>query len=173
MSRVAGVASEWEVSDMAEVVVFVNGMQAQSSSELEHYNVDELEAFVYLQGNDAAPFVPMIEGSASLRRVIMIKTRPSARTGMPKNVSKGYPLGWQRPKRFYSPAYDVYGKGIIRGGSDKRSTVYWNPNVQVTDGKGGFKFNTSDGNSSYTVIIEGITNEGEYIFKKEKIKRRY
>lgn len=172
VSRVAGIASNWETEDMAEVVVFINGFQATSSSELDHYSVDELEAFVHLQGADAAPFVPMMDGSASLRRVIMIKTKPSAKTGMPKNVTKGYPLGWQRPKSFYSPAYEVYGKGLVRYGTDKRSTVYWNPNIVVEEGKGGFKFNTSDGNSNYTVVLEGITNEGEYIFKKVAIKRK-
>ena len=169
--RVPATASEFDFTEYAEIIVYVNGFQAQSSSELEHYNVDELEAFVYLRGIDAAPFSPMVGGSSTVLPVIMIKTKPSSKTGMPKNVSKGYPLGWQRPRQFYSPAYDVQGKAISRSGSDKRATVYWDPALGIEDGQGVFHFNTSDGKSNYTVIIEGITNDGEYIFSKQKIKR--
>ena len=170
--RVPAVASNWEISDYSEIIVFVNGFQAPSSSELDHYNVDELEAFVFLRGADAAPFAPMRDGSATVVPVIMIKTKPSAGTGMPKNVTKGYPLGWQRPKYFYSPAYDVQGKSIKRAGTDRRATVYWQPDLKVEGGEGKFHFNTSDGTADYTVIIEGITTDGEYVFSKQQIKRK-
>jgi hypothetical protein len=170
--RVPAVASNWEISDYAEIIVYINGFQAPSSSELDHYNIDELEAFVFLRGADAAPFAPMRDGSATVVPVIMIKTKPAAGTGMPKNVTKGYPLGWQRPKHFYSPAYDLNGKAISRAGTDRRSTVYWNPDVKIENGEGRFHFNTSDGTSKYTVIIEGITNDGEYVFSKQEINRK-
>lgn len=169
--RVPARATEFEVSEYSEIIVYVNGFQAASSSELDHYNVDELEAFVYLRGADAAPFSPMLDGSGTILPVIMIKTKANTKTGMPKNVTKGYPLGWQRPKRFYSPAYDIQGKAISRSGSDQRSTVYWEPALVVEGGKGTFHFNTSDGKSSYTVVIEGVTDDGEYIFSKQQIKR--
>ena len=169
--RVPAVASNWEVSDYTEIIVYVNGFQAPSTSELDHYNIDELEAFVFLRGADAAPFSPMRGGSGTIVPVVMIKTKPAAKTGMPKNVTKGYPLGWQRPKKFYSPAYDVQGKAISRAGSDKRATVYWDPALRVEDGQGKFHFNTSDGRTGYTVVIEGITSDGEYIFSKQRIKR--
>ena len=169
--RVPAMASNWEVSDYTEIIVYVNGFQAPSSSELDHYNIDELEAFVFLRGIDAAPFSPIKDGSGTIIPVVMIKTKPSAKTGMPKNVTKGYPLGWQRPKKFYSPAYDVQGKAISRAGTDKRATVYWEPALKVEDGKGTFHFNTSDGRTDYTVVIEGVTSDGEYIFSKQQIKR--
>lgn len=169
--RVPAMASNWEISDYTEIIVYINGFQATSSSELDHYNIDELEAFVFLRGADAAPFSPMKDGSGTIVPVIMIKTKPAAKTGMPKNVTKGYPLGWQKPKKFYSPAYDVYGKAISRSGSDKRATVYWDPALRVEDGEGKFHFNTSDGRTDYTVIIEGVTSDGEYIFSRQQIKR--
>ena len=169
--RVPARAANWEISDYTEIIVYIDGFQAPSSSELDHYVVDELEAFVFLRGMDAAPFSPMQDGSGAIIPVIMIKTKPAAKTGMPKNVTKGYPLGWQRPKKFYSPAYDVQGKAISRSGSDRRSTIYWEPAVKVEGGKGQFHFNTSDGRSSYTVVIEGVTSDGEYIFSKQQIKR--
>ncbi|MBQ3382852.1 MAG: hypothetical protein IJG54_05940 [Bacteroidales bacterium] len=169
--RVPARASDWTISEYSEIIVYINGFQAPSSSELEHYNVDELEAFVYLRGMDAAPFSPMQDGSGAIVPVVMIKTKPAAGTGMPKNVTKGYPLGWQRPKHFYSPAYDVYGKSISRAGSDRRSTIFWSPDVRVEGGEGKFHFNTSDGNSKYTVVIEGITADGEYVFSKQEINR--
>ncbi len=170
--RIPAQASNWDLSEYTEIIVYVNGFQATSSSELDHYNVDELEAFVFLRGADAAPFSPMQGGSGTIVPVIMIKTKPAAGTGMPKNVTKGYPLGWQRPKHFYSPAYDVNGKTISRSGTDRRSTVYWNPDVKIEGGEGKFHFNTSDGTSRYTVVIEGITNDGEYVFSKQEINRK-
>ena len=50
--------------------------------------------------------------------------------------------------------------------------VYWKPDVKVENGEGKFHFNTSDGNSNYTVVIEGITNDGEYVFSKQEITRK-
>ncbi len=102
----------------------------------------------------------------------MIQTALNKRTGMPRNVTKGYHLGWQKPKAFYSPTYDYRTRRQTPAGSDRRATIYWNPALEVPDnGKTSMGFSTSDGSSSYTIVIEGITAEGDYIFNKQKISR--
>lgn len=170
--KVPRVASEFGISDgWEEIVVFVNGSQAFSSSELQNYNVSDIVSILYLKGSEAAPYVPMMTGSASVRSVVMIKTKINAKTGMPRNVAKGYPLGWQRPMKYYTPRYDVPASVRIRQGADLRSSIYWNPSLEIKEGKGEVNFYTSDSNADYTVVIEGISSNGEYVFKSQQIKR--
>lgn len=171
--RVPRIAAGMTISDgWAEIVVYINGAFVHSSSELRDFMVSDISSIAYVTGSDAAPFSPMMDGSASIRSVVMIQTALNTRTGMPLNVTKGYPLGWQKPRSFYSPVYDYRTRRQTPAGSDKRSTIYWNPALEVAqDGKAAFGFSTSDGSSPYTVVIEGITAEGDYVFKKESIRR--
>lgn len=172
--RVPRVASEMEISDgWEEIVVFVNGIQAFTSAELNNYMVDDIVSLVYLKGGEAAIYVPTTDGSPSVRSAIMIKTKINDKTGLPRNITKGYPLGWQRVKKFYNPVYTYQNSRFTPRGTDRRSTVYWNPDVKTSeDGKANVEFYTSDSSSDYTIILEGITDEGEYIFVKHPIQRK-
>ena len=171
--RVPHVAAGMTISDgWEEILVFINGASAFSSSELQSFMVTDISSLAYLTGADAAPFSPMMTGSTTVRSVIMIKTALGKRTGVPRNVTKGYPMGWQKPEFFYSPVYDVRSKRSIPAGSDKRSTVYWNSELNFSaDGKADISFDTSDGDSNYTLILEGITADGDYLFRRQEIKR--
>lgn len=161
-----GVRSSW-----LPVVVYINGIEAFSVLELNYYTVDELSAIAYVSGPDAAPFVPA-GVNMSQRGVVMLQTKLNKISGMPKSITKGTPLGWQKPAKFYSPTYEHNAQNHTPAGMDKRSTVYWNPALNVPkDGKSSFEFYTSDGSSPYTVVIEGLTADGDYIFKKETISR--
>ncbi|MDR2472667.1 MAG: hypothetical protein LBD53_03745, partial [Tannerella sp.] len=51
--------------------------------------------------------------------------------------------------------------------SDLRTTIYWNPDVKITEGRAAFKFYTADVNSRYRIIIEGVTNTGKPFFAKQ------
>lgn len=170
--RIPRKSTEFTISDgWAQIVVFINGMSAFSSSELQNFMVSDISSLIYLSGADAAPYSPMIDGSASVRSVIMIQTALNARTGIPRNVTKGYPMGWQRPKYFYSPVYTTSRSKSSPIGSDKRSTIYWNPNVKIWHNETKkISFDTSDGNAGCTAIIEGISAEGDFIFKRVVIK---
>ncbi|RYZ99948.1 MAG: hypothetical protein EOP47_15435, partial [Sphingobacteriaceae bacterium] len=79
-------------------------------------------------------------------------------------------LAYTLPTQFYSPKYTVANKAVAMG-TDMRSTLHWEPNVITNaDGKATVSFFTADKASSYTVIMEGITPEGEIGFGREKIK---
>lgn len=154
-----------------EVAAFINGFAVSSTADLNAYMMTDVLSVVYLTGIDAAPYAPLISGSALNRSVILIKTNVNSITGMPKNVTKGYALGWQKPKQIYTPVYDYKSKAPAMG-QDKRSTIYWNPALRLSSGESSVvEFYTSDGRSSYTAVIEGITQSGEFVYQKFAIKR--
>ena len=49
---------------------------------------------------------------------------------------------------------------------DFRSTLYWNPNLQTDlSGKCNFSFYSADRITTYKVLIEGMTEEGEIVYE--------
>ena len=83
------------------------------------------------------------------------------------------PMGAQQPVEFYSPRYDQGDCGI-ESGSDQRRLLYWNPSVKVNkDGKAQFDFYSSDArNTTYTILVEGVTACGELIRGTHKVDKR-
>lgn len=82
------------------------------------------------------------------------------------------PLGYQKPVEFYSPKYDTPESGNM-GIPDYRTTIFWKPDVLLQDdGKATFEFYTSDFKTTYSVVIEGITNDGNIIRQVERIEVR-
>jgi hypothetical protein len=81
------------------------------------------------------------------------------------------PLGYQKPVEFYSPKYDTP-EARENSEPDLRTTIYWQPVIRVDHtGKASFDFYTADSETTYTVILEGITSEGKIIHKEQKITR--
>jgi hypothetical protein len=56
---------------------------------------------------------------------------------------------------------------------DLRSTIYWKPNL-ITDenGQAQIRFYTADLAGTYTLILEGISSEGEILRHVQKIELR-
>ena len=82
------------------------------------------------------------------------------------------PLGYQKPVEFYSPTYDTQESRNF-GIPDYRTTIYWKPDLLVLDDdQASFEFYTSDFPTTYSVVIEGITNEGKIIRQVETIEVR-
>ncbi|MCL2738783.1 MAG: hypothetical protein FWE30_04980, partial [Bacteroidales bacterium] len=79
------------------------------------------------------------------------------------------PTGYKRAAEFYSPKYETDAQ---RNSSspDLRTTVYWKPNVQVTDGAAHIEFYTADSNTTYSIVLEGITTDGVVIRKTGRIR---
>ena len=90
-------------------------------------------------------------------------------TSNPKfNIKPAMPLGYQLPVEFYSPKYDTQEK-IDDSKPDLRTTIYWKPNV-ITDDRGNAKldFYTADDPGTYSVIIEGVSEDGKLIHYQGK-----
>lgn len=88
---------------------------------------------------------------------------------MPKNIQLVQLLGHQKPTAFYSPKYETPQQKNNET-SDLRTTIYWNPNIQTNRrGKAFVEFYTADGNTPYSLVIEGISQKGRLIRSKKKI----
>jgi len=102
--------------------------------------------------------------------VIVIYTkRGEAGTSLPSyNIKQLTPLGYQLPVEFYSPKYDTQ-ESIENPKPDLRTTIYWKPDV-LTDDKGNAKldFYTADDSGTYSVIIDGVSEDGRLIHYRGK-----
>ena len=79
------------------------------------------------------------------------------------NIKQLIPLGYQMPVDFYSPKYDTQ-ESIHNSKPDLRTTIYWKPNVIAdADGNAKLDFYTADDPATYSVIIEGVSNDGRLI----------
>ena len=106
-----------------------------------------------------------IYGLRGVNGVIAIHTRRGEMTTpLPTfNIKELMPLGYQSPVEFYSPKYDTQ-ESIDDSKPDLRTTIYWKPNV-ITDDEGNatLVFYTADDPSTYSVIIEGVSDNGKLI----------
>lgn len=139
-------------------------------SPLEYVMVDDLESIDLFKGASAAFF-----GSRGGNGVISLTTRRGDMTGKVKprfNYASLSPLGYQKPVEFYAPVYDTPTAKNLSG-PDYRTTLFWKPNLVVTEEEGesnvSFEFYTSDFPSTYSVVIEGLTVDGKIIRQVEKI----
>lgn len=106
-----------------------------------------------------------IFGSRGMGGVINIHTkRGEAFTALqPDNIKPVMPLGYQLPVEFYSPQYDT-SESISDPKPDLRTTIYWKPDA-LTDNEGNAQLNfyTADDPGAYSVIIEGVSEDGKLI----------
>ena len=113
-----------------------------------------------------------IFGSRGAGGVIAIHTKRfnpnNRRTNFP-NIDTIMPLGYQLPVEFYVPKYETDAQRNSPN-SDMRTTIHWQPVVQTDSyGASSFEFYTADEQTSYTVIIEGIADDGTIIRSESKI----
>ncbi|MDL2278142.1 hypothetical protein LJC57_06075 [Parabacteroides sp. OttesenSCG-928-G07] len=73
------------------------------------------------------------------------------------------PLGYQSPVEFYSPRYETEEKRFdIK--PDLRTTIYWKPDIITSeDGKASFDFYTADYTTTYSIVVEGLSEEGKVV----------
>ena len=163
-------------SRKAIVLVYLNGSYIEPYDAIHSVlslPLNEVESIIYVQGINAAPFQP----SATMKElspypVLMVRTKPNVRTdAVPYNVTSDYPLGWQRPVKFYSPKYDN-ADARRSTAKDNRITLYWNPSVQFdSEGVAYISFYTSDSDSNYRVEVEGRSAARQYHYAEKIIER--
>lgn len=88
----------------------------------------------------------------------------------PTNVSLTRLLGYQPPVEFYSPKYDTP-KQEENSVPDLRTTLYWKPDVTIREGKAKVEFYTADGAVDYTIVVEGVANDGTILYLKQLLQR--
>ena len=120
-----------------------------------------------LSGAAAGAFGPNAFGGAI---VIYTKTKEDIKNDEYKGDNKNIvPLGYQLPVEFYAPKYDTPEKRNVPT-FDVRTTIHWQPVVRANNqGEASFDFYTADESTSYTVIIEGLADDGSIIRQESKL----
>ena len=86
------------------------------------------------------------------------------------DVSIASPLGYQTPAEFYAPAYATE-KARRSMVPDYRTTLYWNPTVKLDDtGQAIVEFYTSDAPADYDISIEGVTQTGKIVQRRQRLR---
>ncbi|MDL2210999.1 TonB-dependent receptor plug domain-containing protein [Bacteroides sp. OttesenSCG-928-M17] len=154
--------------------IFIDGVMISGEDPvtiLQSISVHDVEQIDVFKGASAAIF-----GMNGGNGVISIATRRgevNLEKSINFNIKTVVPLGYQKPAEFYVPQYDTHQK---RFGSrpDFRTTIFWKPDVVTDeDGNASFSFYTADFQTTYTVIIEGISDDGEIVRSVEKIAVKY
>ena len=87
----------------------------------------------------------------------------------PTNLKRIMPLGFQPPVEFYVPRYELTADKEKQD-PDLRTTIHWQPRLEVKDGKATVEFYTADGPVDYSVVIEGVGEDGSLLRMEERIK---
>ena len=90
------------------------------------------------------------------------------------DVPSGYsktviPLGYKRDVTFYSPKYETK-ESLLLPTPDLRTTLYWKPDNILVNGKSTFDFYAADSETTYSIVVEGITNDGKVIRQVRQIE---
>ncbi|MDR1886506.1 MAG: TonB-dependent receptor plug domain-containing protein [Prevotellaceae bacterium] len=132
--------------------------------DIEIRDVDRIEV---MKGAEAAVLGSRGAGGAI---IITTKTGEITKDRIKFNIKSLFPKGYSAAAEFYSPKYETEES---KTGIDRRTTIFWKPNVVLSDGNAEFEFYTADTETTYSVIIEGLTANGQIIrqIKKEEIKK--
>lgn len=182
LTRIPGVSVEGERAKVRgqNIDFAINGVIKASSilvlnSYLKIDDIAQVDLFLDLAQILALGHTSEIPGKLPSNPVILFTTWPSDYYRNKKDISLNrkriLPLGYQVPVEFYSPRYDTP-EAQNSPLPDLRSTIYWKPNLQTNqDGKTSVNFYTSDSQTSYSVVVEGIGAGRKliYIYRKSLI----
>ena len=131
-------------------------------------SVQDIERVDVFRPEDSSIF-----GARGAGGAISITTRralPEPDRRMRFNQQIFMPLGYQRPVEFYSPRYETDAQkfNIM---PDLRTTIYWKPDVMVTEEGGvSLDFYTADFMTTYSIVVEGLSEDGRVVRGVKQIK---
>jgi hypothetical protein len=141
---------------MGDPVLMIDGME-RSYADLKFLNLDDVESISVYKGANAAIFRNGGNGAIA----ITLKRGRDRETQKPISLTTVTPLGYQKPAEFYVPKYDVDSVRLSEK-ADLRTTIYWNPELETDDnGNVHVSFYTADKSNNYSVVMEGISTNGE------------
>jgi hypothetical protein len=129
---------------------------------------DIADIFLIKDASAGALFGPKA-GSGAL--IISTKQGFVQKNVISQNISNPVELlGFQTPLEFYAPKYDASPRHTAV--ADLRTTLYWKPNVRVPEtGEVSLDFYSADAETTYSVVMEGVSDQGHLIYKKATIQR--
>ena len=154
----------------APVMVLLDNVP-EENFDFDLLDVDDIKDVFYSPATSVGP----LYGSAAGNGAIVVTTKNGfvQKNKMNSNMQTIKILGYQQTVEFYSPAYDTEAKKESVK-PDLRSTIYWNPSVQVDEsGTVHVSFYTADSAADYGVVIEGVCTSGNLIYSGEKVISRH
>lgn len=156
-----------------EPLLLVDGVPVNAASVVDYLNSippSQIEYIEVLTGPEAALY-----GTRGGNGAIVVKTTNQIRLTK-NNPEKSLPVllatGFYLSVPFYEPPYE---NDSVRDAdfTDNRATLYWNDQL-ITDasGKTGFSFYTNDLKNDCTITVQGISEKGEWFYKKTTVKKR-
>jgi len=151
-----------------DMAVFVDGIYRPQFS-IDEIPVHEIESIDVFKSASAAVF-----GLYGMNGVISVTLKSGSDPAVARVEAFNYktftPTGYQNPVEFYAPRYETLSAKQSEV-PDYRTTIFWKPDVVITDtGEANFEFYTADYPTTYSVVIEGITTDGQIIRQVEKLK---
>jgi hypothetical protein len=106
------------------------------------------------------------EGMKSPKGAIRIFTKDPSRRRSSKKTATAYkfPLAFSKQKKFYVPKYRYYNDDFYK----HYGTIDWKPNL-VIEANGNITVKIANPEIPITLFIEGITNNGAFIFEEKTI----
>ena len=150
-------------------LLIIDGFTSTDFSEIRFLTVDDIDNIQVFKGAMASFF-----GAGSSNGVISITTKRGETSVVktPISMATVNPLGIQKPKEFYVPKYDVQSVREDKT-PDLRTTIYWNPALSSDSlGMVNVSFYTADPANDYSVVLEGVTKEGEIGRFEGKLRRK-
>ena len=150
-------------------LLIIDGFTSTDFSEIRFLTVDDIDNIQVFKGAMASFF-----GAGSSNGVISITTKRGETSVVktPISMATVNPLGVQKPKEFYVPKYDVQSVREDKT-PDLRTTIYWNPALSSDSlGMVNVSFYTADPANDYSVVLEGVTKEGEIGRFEGKLRRK-
>ena len=163
-----GTAATLFIDEVMYRLEIVDGKNIGNQDILRHLLKDDIEQIDVIKAPYSVIYDPM--NSAGIVAITTKKggMKYNARWA-PTNLKPIMPLGFQPPVEFYSPRYELtIDKEKIE--SDLRTTLHWQPCLEVKNGKAKIEFYTADGPVDYSVVIEGVGEDGSLLRVEEKIK---
>lgn len=138
-------------------LILIDGLET-TYNVIETLNMADIDKIDVLEFGQAASY-----GKRGANGVINIITRRGGEHRLDPRKMQGTIIkrikGFSAYREFYSPRYTP--QNIHSKIPDFRTTLYWNPSVQLNDKKTNISFFTCDNVSRYHVFVEGITESGK------------
>ncbi len=141
--------------------VFFDNIPLTSSSFLYRYplaNIDYVEI-------DRTGFTAGARGANGVLRIYSNKKNWFSSTYETTAQNYTMPLAFSVDKKFYVPKYKYYNDDFFKG----YGTIDWKPELAV-DSNGNISFKILRPKVPITLFIEGITNDGSFIFEEKSIR---
>ena len=163
------VRSSASLESSIPALILIDGMEVEPEYALTVLDISVVARIEVFKSSDAVVFGA--KGAYGAVNIILKDAEKMVFQEKEKDNTKTItPLGYQRPVEFYSPKYETL-EQRSNPKSDMRATLYWKPDLFIgEDGKAGFEFYTSDRRSTtYSVVIEGITDNGKLVHSVQRI----